>query len=142
MTNILATPLANTQWVIFSKEQAEPMGLEAWLSPGESFGGYWTPGAEQVMRVEEQVGAYLSQNPQLFYSQPPVWERLNEYKRQYVGWVLDGKQVIYGNFFCDDTGRDWKQDWVMVLDGGECFFQVKFDVTSGTFIELQVNGEA
>lgn len=50
--------------------------------------------------------------------------------------------VVYGNFFCSDPGMDWKKEWIFVMDGGDCFFQLQFDIASGAFSELMVNGDA
>jgi hypothetical protein len=132
----------NREWVIIPKERAEQMELDSWLSLGADFEGYWTPTADDILNPEERLADYLRQNPEAFYRQPPVWERLDEYQRQYIGLMFKGDRIIYGNFFCDDTGMDWQQEFVIVLDGGDCFFQVKYDVKSGLFIGLQVNGEA
>jgi hypothetical protein len=71
-----------------------------------------------------------------------VWERLDEYQRQYIGLERNGKQIIYGNYFCDNMGKNWRSEIVFVLDGGDCYFQVEYDVESGTFTKLLVNGES
>ncbi len=55
---------------------------------------------------------------------------------------VTGRQIIYGNYFCDNMGKNWRQEFVFVFDGGDCFFQVEYDVESGTFIKLWVNGES
>ena len=41
-----------------------------------------------------------------------------------------------------EPGLHWRKEWVLVMDGGDCFFQLQFDVESGTFTALMVNGEA
>ena len=46
-----------------------------------------------------------------------------------------------GNYFCSDEAN-WRQELVMVIDGGECYFQVEYDVEGGLFTKLLVNGEA
>ena len=71
-----------------------------------------------------------------------MWERLDEYQRQYIGLERGGKEIIYGNFFCDNGGVDWRQKFLFMIDGGECYFQVEYDVESGLFIKLRINGEA
>jgi hypothetical protein len=118
------------------------MGIGTWLSSDKDFGGYWTPTDEDILSLEGKLESFLRQNAESFRRQPPVWEQLDNYKRQYVGLTIKGKPVIYGNFFCTDTGLDWKEEWIFVLDGGDCFFQLQFDVESGTLTALMVNGEA
>jgi hypothetical protein len=142
-TNILETQkaTADQNWVIFSAEQTEKIQDEiaAWLFVSD---GYWTPAVDDILKIEENIAEYLIQNANNFHWQPPVWERLDEYQRQYIGLERDGQQIIYGNFFCEDGNNNWNKEFVFAIDGGECYFQVEFDVESGLFIKLRVNGES
>jgi hypothetical protein len=133
-------PVTDDQnWVIFTEEQAEEMELASWLVDSD---GFWTPSVDDILNLEEKIVEYLSQNSSYFYRQPPVWERLHEYQRQYIGLERGGRKIIYGNYFCNSGGVDWQQKLVIVIDGGECFFQIEYDVESELFIKLLVNGEA
>ena len=133
-------PSTNGTWIIFPENRAEEMQVGTWLSADE--GGYWTPTEENILLLEQKLDSFLRQNSESFHRQPPVWEQLDNYKRQYVGLTIKEKRVIFGNFFCTDTGADWEKEWVFVLDGGDCFFQLQFDLERGTFTKLTVNGEA
>ena len=128
------------KWIIFSEEQASELGI------ADGFGQateYWSPTEADVRALENGTAAYLQENADYFYPQGiPVWERLNEYNRQYAGLILNGKKFVYANYFCTSTGTDWKQDFVFVLDGGDCYFQFKYNADTGEFFDLQVNGEA
>jgi hypothetical protein len=141
--SLSASNMEGEKWVIFSDRQARDLGIAEWfIQPGQT-AEYWTPSEEAVLAIEGELVAFLQENSDRFYSQGiPVWERLDDYNRQYLGIILDGKRLVYANCFCDSTGRDWKKDFVMVLDGGDCFFQFKYDVDSGEFFDLQVNGNA
>ena len=131
------TVVANQNWVVITKERAEEMRVASWLVESD---GFWTPSVDDTVKFEEKIAEYLSQNPSQFYSQPPVWERLDEYQRQYIGLERGGRQIIYGNYFCNSGRVDWLQELVIVEDGGDCFFQVEYDVESEVFIKLLVNG--
>ena len=135
------SPTAETDqsWVIITKEQAEEMGIASWLAESD---GLWTPSEEHIFTLEEKLPEYLSQNAYLFNRQPPAWERLDEYQRQYIGLQRGGKQIIYGNYFCDNLGIDWRQKLVIVEDGGDCFFLIEYDLEDSSFILLMVNGES
>lgn len=133
------TMTANENWVVITKERAEEMRVTSWLVESD---GLWTPSADDILKLEEKIAEYLSQNSNLFYRQPPVWERLDEYQRQYIGLERGGRKIIYGNYFCNSEGINWQQELVIVEDGGECYFQVEYDVESELFIKLMVNGEA
>lgn len=129
----------NRNWLVFDKKFAEEMGIASWLVEA---GDFWTPSEDEIMKLEDRLAGYLSQNAVQFYRQPPVWERLDEYQRQYIGFERGGKKLIYGNFFCNNLGIDWRQGLVIVQDGGECYFQVEYDAESGMFTMLLVNGES
>ena len=144
MPNTAKTPesptvMVDQNWVIITKEHAEEIGVSSWLIESD---GFWTPSVKDILKLEEKIAGYLSQNSSYFYRQPPVWERFDEYQRQYIGVEREGRLIIYGNYFCNSGGVDWRQKLVVVIDGGECFFQVEYDVESGLFIKLLVNGEA
>ena len=124
-------------WVIVTREQAEEMA--SWLVGS---GNFWTPSVDNIFKLEDGLAEYLSQNSSYFYRQPPVWQRLDEYQRQFIGLERGDRQIIYGNFFCNNIGMDWRKILVIVDDGGDCYFQVEYDVESGLFIKLMVNGEA
>ncbi len=138
------TPLLaeNGAWVSMLPATAEEFQVATWASPSGTFSDYWMPGPDDIAALEGQLGAYLQTHATQFFGHPTVWEQLDEYHRQYVGLVVDGKPLIYGNFFCTETETDWLNEWVIVLDGGDCFFQVTFDVEGQMFIRLQVNGES
>ena len=133
------TVTANQNWVIVPRESAEEMGIASWLLRSDDL---WTPPADEILKLEEKLPEYLSQSSMVLFHQPPVWERLGEYQRQYIGFERDGKQMIYANYFCDNMGKNWREDLVIVEDGGDCYFQVEYDVKSGLFSKLLVNGES
>jgi len=133
------TVTVNQNWVILANKRAEETGIAAGLLEND---GFWIPSVDDILKLEENLAGYLNQNSDQFYRQPPVWERLDEYQRQYIGFERNGRQIIYGNYFCDNLGKNWRQELIFVLDGGDCFFQVEYDVESGMFINLLVNGEA
>jgi hypothetical protein len=67
------------------------------------------------------------------------------YTYQYQGRssVLGGRYVFV-NAFCN-TSRDDNQmrtEWVEVYDGGNCYFQVEYDLKTKQLPKLQVNVEA
>jgi len=133
------TMAANQNWVIFTKDQSEEMRIESWLVESDEF---WTPSIDDIVTLEEKLTEYLMQNSKQFYRQPPVWQRLDEYQSQYIGLERGGRQIIYGNYFCSSGSKDWRRNIVEVIDGGDCYFQVEYDVENGLFINLRVNGEA
>jgi hypothetical protein len=105
---------------------------------------YWTPAQEDVQPLEERLAAFVQKAAPA--RSPELWKKLDGYKRQYVGLVLAGRKVIYANFVCtsvvEESFPNWQSQPVQVDDGGDCFFQVDYDVESGEFSNLMVHGEA
>jgi hypothetical protein len=124
--------------IIFSRAWAEQMNLAPFF--GSTLEGYWTPGAADIVELEGGLESYLQQAASRDH--PDLWQRLPGYKRQYFGLLESGGRVIYANFLCDTLGKDWKRDFVAFLDGGDCYFSVKYDVHTDAFFDLRVQGES
>ncbi|HEX8649328.1 MAG TPA: hypothetical protein VF708_00690 [Pyrinomonadaceae bacterium] len=102
---------------------------------------YWTPSKDDVRQLEEKIEFYLRKVSDR--RSPALWSKLKDYRRQYAGLVENGRKKIYANFFCKTAQiTDWKMNPVVVEDGGDCFFQIKFDIEAGTFSDLYINGNA
>jgi glutaminyl-peptide cyclotransferase len=102
----------------------------------------WAPSKEEVLQLEKNMEAYLrSQSTKVT---PRIINRLAGYKRQYIGFVEDGRRKIQVHSFYEGWGGslDWRKDIVLVFDGGDDFFDVIYDVTSGTFSDFGTNGYA
>ena len=48
---------ANPHWMIFTKEQAEEMGVASWLVESDKL---WTPLGDDILQLEKSLPAYLS----------------------------------------------------------------------------------
>jgi hypothetical protein len=80
----------------------------------------------------------------------------DDYFRQYAGFVVGGRPIIYVNgihrSYIESTiraqkevlfhiaGSDWQHEPIVVCDGGAAFFGVEYDVDSRTFRNLAFNG--
>ena len=70
---------------------------------------------------------------------------LDRYKRQYVPVINQkGEKVIWINFFCDDYfyKLNWREEIPIVADGGNCYFNIKINLTTKKYSDLQINGYA
>jgi hypothetical protein len=87
-----------------------------------------------VADLESKLKSFIQENSNSFYN-PPIGT--TSYKRQYFGELLAGHHIIVGNFFCSDLGYNWKQVLILsqVVDGGDCFFILHFDVEEGKFVD-------
>jgi hypothetical protein len=105
---------------------------------------FWNPSTAQIGRLERLLPQYVRAG-----SDPRRHVARNvEYHRQYVGIVVDGRRLIYGNFYPASTFQpvgamarfDEKSTPVVVCDGGPSFWGVVFDPEADVFSDLQVNG--
>jgi len=68
---------------------------------------------------------------------------LNRYKRQYIPVINDkGEKEIWINCFCDTWNTDWKKEIIEVMDGGNCYFQMRINLTEKKYFDFMVNGVA
>ena len=121
------------QGVIFSAEQIKSQKFVRFPEP------YWTPSQEQIDKLERMLPAFVKAQSKNHSRHPKI--KLSKYKRQYFGYSLNGKKVIYVNAFCHAFAY-WEKTFLLVEDGGQCFFQATFDPESDKFISFNVNGEA
>ena len=120
--------------LIFTADSAALPGLEFGFN--DPIVEYWTPTEEQVVELEAGVLDYLDEMIAPDHYGREILERLLYYRRQYFGiGFSEGEQLIYASYFCAEDSFDyWLESHVMVLDGGECFFQF--------FYDLRINGMA
>lgn len=126
--------------VIFSAALAEKDG-------GQDFGGltppFWTPNAGEVETAEIALRKYLEASGDPAVS--AIGLKLDTYRRQYVGDSHGGDRSILVNAFCVDYLRfnaKWETRFVVVLDGGDCFFRARLDLRTSTINMFEVNGSA
>ncbi|MBS1753075.1 MAG: hypothetical protein JST34_03410 [Bacteroidetes bacterium] len=66
-----------------------------------------------------------------------------KYKRQYVAVInKNGDKEVWINCLCQTHGNDWKTSIIMVDDGGNCYFNLKINLTKDKCYDLGVNGHA
>jgi len=127
--------------VVFSSKLSEQLAREGDLVNLE--GPYWTPTTKQIIELEKVLRPYV--NSHAPKDDDSLHGNLSEYKRQYIGMTFNGKQVIFVNAFCDSywlNNDDWKSHFVLILDGGPCFFQIIYDPESRSILQFLINGYA
>jgi hypothetical protein len=120
------------------------LALPAWAAASawvEVKGGSWKPSIEQLSDVESALRGQIppaSRNRGTI----PEW---HSYTFQYQGQTtLLRHRYVRVNAFCDSRGNypNITADWVLVMDGGACFFSAKFDVEEKRLYDIAVNGVA
>jgi hypothetical protein len=67
------------------------------------------------------------------------------HKRQYIPYINSkGEKIVWINCFCsvDRNSDDWKNELIFVLDGGNCYFNLKINLNTKKSFDLIVNGDA
>ena len=125
-------------WIIFLAciSLAGAAASAKWI---EVEGGAWhlDPGALSQVQL-----ALKSALPAAAGGQLRNWDA---YTFQYQGKrsVL-GSRYVFVNAFCDSSrdDSDMRTEWVNVLDGGNCYFQVEYDLKTKQLRNFSVNGVA
>lgn len=67
----------------------------------------------------------------------------DRYFLQFLPIIQQGKKQIFVSAFCNaPSGGEWRTHLYVVVDGGECYWQVYYDPASGKFSNLFINGRA
>lgn len=65
---------------------------------------------------------------------------IKKYKRQYIPAINDnGEKLVWINCFCKHFDYDWKNQVIMVVDGGNCYFQMKINLTTKKYYNFHNN---
>lgn len=129
--------------VIFSEERASEFRF---LFSEEST-NFWEPSVEDVTRAEACIREFVAaveKDPQAYQREDAgfILENLREYRRQYVGLVVDGEKLVWINsFYFEDRYQDWESAPVYVLDGGNHFWQIEYVPLKDTCNHFYVHGE-
>lgn len=113
----------------------------------------WTPSAEQVQKTLKAVRHYIDavelfdtsrEYQQLQY----IKEHFQNYTVQLVGYEFEGKKKIWCNFIhisfldTEEERERWSKNVIMVMDGGQDFWQLEFEPATGEISNFYINGEA
>ena len=93
--------------------------------------------------LERQYNEAKAKNAKCYLYKTNYTIDLPRYKRQYEAVINSkGEKEVWINCFCQKLNINWKNKLVLIKDGGNCYFKLKINITSGRFYELMVNGEA
>lgn len=121
--------------VIFSNEHVEHYNPMLEGKPT------WVPAEYQAEELERELPSYLAsaKHPKVVW----IYTHLPDYKRQYLGYIDSGHRMICVNAFCDTTSHpEWREQIVIVFDGGNCYFHLRYDVDLMRFVGFGINSEA
>jgi len=99
--------------------------------------------SEQEKRYEETKAKIAAKYPNSEIDKTHFIIDLNQYKRQYYAITNEkGEKEVWINCFCDSWGRNWREELILVLDGGNCYFNLKINLKTEQYYDVIVNGYA
>ncbi|MEH6657058.1 hypothetical protein [Leeuwenhoekiella marinoflava] len=132
--------LRNSEWNLWLKEKY----------------GYkiWKPNSNDIEKMKSIIKDAVKNN-EFSFLKNPINQSINEYYRQYIPYINEkGERIIEVNAFCEIlelppkpdslsqgwTKQDWKNEMVIVDDGGTCYWQMKVNLTTNGYYDLSANG--
>ena len=105
------------------------------------FSATWKPTEKDILTMESR----FSRISRLRTQSGIVGVRIkhpDRYYRQYLGIVIKNRKFIFINAFCDEKPPEfWRETLIDSCDGG-CSWGVVYNVDSGEFSHLEMNGVA
>jgi hypothetical protein len=141
----IAAAQQSQRYAVLPQTEAKSLvGLRLLNSPPRKITGTWEPTQIDVDGLEanlRQVSVLSRQwkSAQWYVDHP------ERYFRQYLGVLSGGRKLIYVNALCGHLNGSqppsyWRDHYVRVSDGGNCFWNVVYDTSTRTFVDLLVNG--
>jgi hypothetical protein len=110
---------------------------ERWIKVA---GGKWDPSSTMLTDLKAQIESYVKSQAK---AQGRELKRWQDYTFQYQGQEEKGRKYIFVNALCVSTDRHTlDKQIIVILDGGSCFFNLKYDPGQKVFFDLIINGEA
>jgi hypothetical protein len=118
---------------------------------GKNF-NLWEPSDIDLKKVDEILIKAIDENQFYFYRTKKLSEIKNSY-RQYVCYIDEkGEKIIFINSMCElftdyDKNNnpiifDWRNEMIDVSDGGECYWNIKVNLSTNEYYELKINGNS
>jgi hypothetical protein len=102
-------------------------------------GGDWNPSEQVVNEIRAGLEKFVQMKATEQKKRMPEW---STYTFQFQGQEKGGQKFVFVNAYCTAPPEYSTERFVFVLDGGPCFFNVKYDPKLHTFFELGFNGDA
>ncbi len=115
-----------------------------WIGEGEKV--KFRPITESEMEASKYIAIrYINTKVNISKNRLKLKSEYEVYTKQYVGYTDEkGKDFIYINGFCNvvEDFESLKRNLFIVLDGGNCYFQMKIDLKTGECVDFSINGVA
>lgn len=113
----------------------------------------FTPTIKEIDEMEIELRQFFKKMKSTNNSAPH--KNLKKYVRQYIGFInQDGNRIVYLSARWDGYSLiemikgyskptdSWKENWIITFDGGNKYWQIKYNLDKGEFFDHMVNGVA
>lgn len=132
--------LDSTNCAVFSfqNNQMNMLGVSDYFKDATSA----TLSANELDKISRQVTFTIRMENIAGNTDP--WIHLGNYKCQLVAATnAKGEKIVWINAFCRMMGNfDLHKEIIMVDDGGNCYFQIEYNLTTGKVLSFTQNGHA
>jgi hypothetical protein len=98
--------------------------------------GYWSPGAKQIAELERRLAFEL--DAALRKDRPANAGSVDQYYRQYGGFVLAGRRLICVNaFLAPEEPPAWRKQPLLHMEVGASAWRAAYDPDRRTFVEYR-----
>jgi hypothetical protein len=102
-------------------------------------GGTWTPDQAAEAQMQAVLQPYVVAQASAQHRKLRPW---SSYSFQFQGRGSAGSNFIFINAFCSAPNAYAAKQFLQVLDGGTCYFELKYNPKTKTFYDLGFNGVA
>lgn len=120
----------------------------------------WKPNQNDIVKAREIVIQAINSGSFNMFKVPVEEYILSNYFFQYIPYIDEnGERNIYVNAFCETAETnaemiiydvdtlapihiDWKDQLIIVSDGGACYWSVEINLDNEFYIDLMINGNA
>ena len=136
---ILPFDSSNQGWVFKNRKQAEIADTDF-----EKIEKILRESIEDYnQKQEKEFNDIITKNPESKIRKDNFIIELDKYKRQYIVVTNPkGEKEVWINCFCHTINKNWKHQIVFVHDGGNCYFNVIINLTTGKQHGILVNGDS
>ncbi|NLR95158.1 hypothetical protein HGP29_28445 [Flammeovirga sp. SR4] len=111
---------------------------------------FWTPSNLEISDIENKLSQRIHKlsknNPFNGVNDcPKIHKNLNNYYRQYVSFINNkGDKIIQISFFWDKnkTRYNLNEDYMEIFDGCSYYWRINYNIDTGEFFGLSINGIA
>ncbi len=111
----------------------------------------WEPNSMDIEAAHDLIEIAIKDNKFNFLAKP-IKQNFKKYYRQYIPYInKNGDRIIEVNAFCkipeypvdgDIKSMDWEKKYVNIMDGGECYWQIKLNLDQMKYFDLNINSNA